>query len=59
MLDVIGIVQHHDGITGTSKQHVADDYVKRIYKTIEEVNPVYYKIIQDLAEKIGYSSSDW
>ena len=28
--DAMGIAQHHDGVTGTSKQHVAYDYAKRI-----------------------------
>ncbi len=27
-----GIVQHHDGVSGTSKQHVADDYALRLYE---------------------------
>jgi len=35
MMDVVGVVQHHDGITGTGKQHTADDYVKRIAKGID------------------------
>ena len=26
----VAVVQHHDGVSGTSKQHVADDYAKRI-----------------------------
>lgn len=34
MMDVVGVIQHHDGISGTGKQHVADDYTKRISKAI-------------------------
>jgi Alpha mannosidase middle domain/Glycosyl hydrolases family 38 N-terminal domain len=29
--ETVGIVQHHDAITGTEKQHVAHDYHTRIY----------------------------
>jgi alpha-mannosidase len=28
--DELGVVQHHDGVSGTAKQHVADDYSKRL-----------------------------
>ncbi|KAG1658234.1 Lysosomal alpha-mannosidase [Nymphon striatum] len=31
----MGVVQHHDAVTGTAKQHVTDDYYKRLYKGIE------------------------
>lgn len=34
-MDVVGIVQHHDAVTGTAKTHVADDYIKRIFNGIE------------------------
>ena len=25
-----GVAQHHDGVSGTAKQHVSDDYSKRV-----------------------------
>uniref|UniRef100_H2Z3Z0 Alpha-mannosidase n=1 Tax=Ciona savignyi TaxID=51511 RepID=H2Z3Z0_CIOSA len=27
----MGVAQHHDAVSGTSKQHVANDYAKRLY----------------------------
>jgi len=53
MLDVVGVIQHHDGITGTGKQHTADDYTKRIYKGLEAVNPVYAGVFSQLAQNSG------
>lgn len=32
----IGVVQHHDGVSGTSKQHVAYDYAKKVQSGINE-----------------------
>ena len=45
MMDVVGVMQHHDGITGTGKQHTADDYTKRIFDGIQVTNPVYASIV--------------
>ena len=49
-MDVVGIVQHHDAVTGTAKQHVSDDYKYRIFKGIETTNPVYAGVIDKIAE---------
>jgi hypothetical protein len=36
--DAMGVVQHHDGVSGTSKQHVAYDYAKRIAAGMNKAN---------------------
>lgn len=35
LLDSMGIYQHHDAVTGTAKQYVADDYTLRHVKAIK------------------------
>lgn len=30
LADAMGIAQHHDAVSGTEKQHVANDYAKRL-----------------------------
>ena len=32
LTEAFSLVQHHQGITGTSRQHVANDYAKKLYK---------------------------
>lgn len=60
MMDVVGVVQHHDGVTGTGKQAVANDYVKRIFKGIQVANPVYADVIDKLAQGAGLKTeSSW
>lgn len=35
MLDVMGINQHHDAVSGTSRENVAWDYIWLIYKAMK------------------------
>ena len=57
MLDAIGINQHHDAISGTGMQAVADDYAWKLSKA-ESHNAVEY--VKQISEKInkttGYES---
>lgn len=38
LADALAIAQHHDGVTGTEKQHVANDYAKRLAIGYTEVS---------------------
>lgn len=37
LADALAIAQHHDAVSGTEKQHVADDYAKRLSIGYNEV----------------------
>ena len=45
MMDSIGIYQHHDAITGTARQAVANDYSKRMHRSMVNNNKFYKKMI--------------
>ncbi len=38
--EAVALLQHHDAITGTEKQHVADDYARLIHLGIEECEKI-------------------
>lgn len=44
--DASGVAQHHDGVSGTSKQHVAFDYAKRLQSGINGVSTCSMKTIK-------------
>lgn len=38
--EAMGVMQHHDAITGTEKQHVADDYARIISEALDAASAV-------------------
>ena len=51
MLDIMGVMQHHDAITGTSKQAVQNDYQRSMSKAFNKTNKIYSKFINKLADE--------
>ena len=55
----MGVAQHHDAVSGTEKQHVADDYAMRLHiGEIECRNVVNYSL-NKLVDKSGSSQVNW
>ncbi|KAL8230467.1 hypothetical protein R6Q57_000250 [Mikania cordata] len=56
--DALGIAQHHDAVSGTSQQHVANDYAKRLSIGQKEAEVVVAESIACMVSpKPGCSSS--
>ncbi|XVF54777.1 hypothetical protein PTKIN_Ptkin05aG0209000 [Pterospermum kingtungense] len=53
LADALAIAQHHDAVSGTSKQHVANDYAKRLSIGYEEAA----KVVEASLASITRSSS--
>lgn len=39
-----GILQHHDGVSGTSKQKVAYDYINTALRSINKATQTYSQV---------------
>ncbi|KAJ4728880.1 Alpha-mannosidase [Melia azedarach] len=50
LADALAIAQHHDAVTGTEKQHVADDYAKRLSIGYTEAEKVVATSLACIAE---------
>ncbi|KAK3020136.1 hypothetical protein RJ639_004604 [Escallonia herrerae] len=60
LADSLAIAQHHDAVSGTSQQHVAFDYAKRLsigYKEAEEVVAASLACLVESASKSGCGST--
>ena len=50
----LALFQHHDGITGTSRNHVMDDYKKRLTEALKTLN----KQVANMAAKVSAGDAD-
>ena len=45
IFDTLGVLQHHDAVTGTEKQHVADDYLMKANNAVRDSDAIYEQIL--------------
>lgn len=46
MKHAMGVMQHHDAVTGTSKQFVIDDYIRILHRGFEESLKIHNSFYQ-------------
>lgn len=46
-LDVMGLFQHHDAVSGTEAQHVANDYSYRMMRAMTNSNALYTRLLEE------------
>jgi len=61
MLDQLGISQHHDAVTGTEKQLVANEYEAFLTKAMNDNNHVYGQLLGEKASALdnALEGVDW
>jgi hypothetical protein len=60
LLDDLSILQHHDAVSGTAKQAVADDYAWRLFTGMKKNNEGYFKMIDErMRSMTGIANQTW
>jgi len=44
--EAMGVMQHHDAVTGTEKQLVANDYSRILYESMDHAEEIISKAIE-------------
>ena len=52
IFDIMGVMQHHDAVTGTERQHVANDYLQKANTAVQNSNVLYEQILAKEVQKI-------
>ncbi|KAJ8675629.1 hypothetical protein QAD02_011415 [Eretmocerus hayati] len=53
--EAMAVMQHHDAVTGTERQHVADDYVATLYRSMKDGERLASAALCKLSRKDGNS----
>ncbi|XP_033226250.1 lysosomal alpha-mannosidase-like [Belonocnema kinseyi] len=54
--EAMGVLQHHDAVTGTEKQHVANDYAQILHKSIKGAEEITSRVMRGWLKKEKSSS---
>jgi len=50
--DQVSILQHHDAVSGTARQKVAENYNSKIFRGMQSNNKLFTEVLDEMAKKI-------
>lgn len=53
--EAMGVLQHHDAVSGTEKQLVADDYARILYNGMKQGTNIAYEALRYLYFEISFN----